>query len=146
MSIRMTKTILVKDVMIESDKIPIVLASTFLKKALEDMCIYRLGIVCVVDESKKLLGVITDGDVRRKLISVQKPFSAFFVDDVIDHSIKKPATTKPMNKLSDALNKMEELQVWDLPVIDENNILVGLLHLHPAVKILLKQLEMNINE
>lgn len=134
----MTEKFLVKDVMIGLDKIPIVLPDTFFKKVLEDMSTHRLGIACVVDSSKKLLGIITDGDIRRKLISVQKPFSAFFVDDAIDHVIKNPITCGPMDTLSDAVQKMKKLQVWDLPVLDDQGSLIGLLHLHPAVEALLK--------
>ena len=135
---QMTEKILVNDVMIGLDKIPIVLPDTFFKKVLEDMSAHRLGIACVVDNSKKLLGIITDGDIRRKLISVQKPFSAFFVDDAIDHAIKNPAISKPTDTLSDAVQVMKQLQVWDLPVVDDCGTLIGLLHLHPAVEALLK--------
>ncbi len=138
MHTQMTKKILVKDVMIGLDKVPVVFPVTFLKKVLEDMGSYRLGIACVVDSSKKLLGIITDGDIRRKLISVQKPFSAFFVDDAIDHAIKNPATSGPNDTLSNAVETMKQLQVWDLPVVDDHGILIGLLHLHPAVEALLK--------
>ncbi len=134
----MTEKFLVKDVMIGLDKVPIVLANTFLKKALEDMSVHRLGIACIVDDSKKLLGIITDGDIRRKLITVQKPFSAFFVDDAIDHAIKNPATCNSIDPLSEAVQMMKKLQVWDLPVVDNYGTLIGLLHLHPAVEALLK--------
>jgi len=134
----MTEKILVKDVMIGLDKVPIVLPDTFLKKVLEDMSVNRLGIACIVDDSKKLLGIITDGDIRRKLITVQKPFSAFFVDDAIDHAIKNPAICSPIDFLSDAVQIMKKLQVWDLPVVDEHGTLTGLLHLHPVVEVLLK--------
>jgi arabinose-5-phosphate isomerase len=138
MRTQMTEKILVKDVMIGMDKVPVVFPDTFLKKVLEDMGSYRLGIACVVDNSNKLLGIITDGDIRRKLISVQKPFSAFFVDDAIDHAIKNPATSTPTDTLSSAVQTMKKLQVWDLPVIDDHGVLIGLLHLHPAVEALLK--------
>jgi arabinose-5-phosphate isomerase len=138
MRTQMTEKILVKDVMIGLDKVPVVSPDTFLKKVLEDMGCYRLGIACVVDGSKKLLGIITDGDIRRKLISVQKPFSAFFVDDAIDHAIKNPATSRPIDTLSEAVQIMKQLQVWDLPVVDDHGVLIGLLHLHPAVEALLK--------
>lgn len=137
----MTDKFFVKDVMIRTDNIPIVLPDTFFKKVLEDMSTHRLGIACVVDSSKILLGIITDGDIRRKLISVQKPFSAFFVDDAIDHAIKNPVTCGPIDTLSEAVQIMKKLQVWDLPVIDDHGVLIGLLHLHPAVEALLKTIE-----
>lgn len=134
----MTEKFFVKDVMIGLDKIPIVLPDTFFKKVLEEMSAHGLGIACVIDRSKKLLGIITDGDIRRKLISVQKPFSAFFVDDAIDHAIKNPVTCGPIDTLSQTVQTMKKLRVWDLPVVDDHGALIGLLHLHPAVEVLLK--------
>ncbi len=97
----------------------------------------RLGIICIVDEDGKLAGILTDGDIRRKLLNVQKPFSAFFVDDVIDHAIRSPLVVSDQDDIKTAVQKMEEKQVWDLPVLDANNVLVGLLHLHPVVQALL---------
>ena len=82
--------------------------------------------------------IITDGDIRRKLLSVQKPLAAFFIDDVINQSIKSPTTVTSDMSLVDAVDLMEEKQVWDLPIVD-NNKLVGLLHLHSAIKTLVKK-------
>ena len=100
---------------------------------------FRLGIVCVVDENEKLLGIVTDGDIRRKLLKVQKPMSAFFIDDVIKHSIKNPITVQPETSLKTAVELMGDKQIWDLPVVDGDGKLKGLLHLHPAIKKLLGQ-------
>jgi len=137
MSIRESKTMLVGDVMIPLNRFPVILENVIFKEALEEMCSKKLGIACIVNKEKRLLGIITDGDIRRKLLKVQKPFSAFFIDDALDHSIRPPITVKPDQTLRLAIEKMEEKQVWDLPVIDTSGVLVGLLHLHPAVKILL---------
>lgn len=52
---------------------------------------------------------------------------------IIDHSIKNPAISKPNDTLSDAVKMMEQLHVWDHPVVNQEGVLVGLLHLHPAV-------------
>ena len=97
----------------------------------------RLGIACITNAENHLLGIVTDGDIRRKLLTVQKPFSAFLVDDAIDHSIRKPKITGPEVTLIAAVKSMEKFQIWDLPVVNELDQLVGLLHLHPAIKSLL---------
>jgi CBS domain-containing protein len=131
------KNLLVKDVMLSLDEFPVISERVILKEALEAMGMTRLGIVCITDQSGILVGILTDGDIRRKLLSVQKPFSAFFVDDAIDHSIRNAKTTTPDSTLISAVEKMGESQVWDLPVADENGRLSGLLHLHPAIKALL---------
>ena len=98
----------------------------------------NLGLVCIVNENKDLLGLITDGDLRRKLLKVQKPFSAFFVDDALIHAKQDPFTCQPEDDLKEVVHLMGEKQIWDLPVINEDKQLVGLLHLHPAVKKILE--------
>jgi len=124
----------VKDVMIPTGKFPIIEKTTILKEALTEMGEANLGLVCIVNENKELMGLITDGDLRRKLLKVQKPFSSFFVDDALIHAKKNPITCSPDNDLKKIVNLMGEKQIWDLPVVDKNKKLVGLLHLHPAVK------------
>jgi len=137
MSIQNNESIVVSDVMLPLNRFPVIGERVILKEALEQMGSSRLGIVCIVNEKQKLLGVLTDGDLRRKLLKVQKPFSAFFIDDALDHSIRCPITANPDQTLWFAVEKMEERQVWDLPIVNTSGILVGLLHLHPAVKALL---------
>jgi|TARA_B110000259_G_scaffold156881_1_gene178586 CBS domain-containing protein len=124
----------VKDVMIPIGKFPIIEKTTILKEALTEMGEANLGLVCIVNENKELMGLITDGDLRRKLLKVQKPFSSFFVDDALIHAKKNPITCSPDDELKKIVNLMGEKQIWDLPVVDKNKKLVGLLHLHPAVK------------
>lgn len=137
MSTRKNEAMLVSEVMMPLDRIPVIRESIILKVALEEMGRSRLGIACIVDAESKLLGILTDGDIRRKLLKVQKPFSAFFVDDALDHAIRSPMTTRPNDTLVHAVGLMGQKQVWDLPVVDDQGTLVGLLHLHPAVQALL---------
>ena len=128
---------LVSEVMMTLDRIPLIGETVILKEALEEMGRSQLGIVCIVNSDSKLLGILTDGDIRRKLLKVQKPFSAFFVDDALDHAIRSPLTIQPSETLVHAIDLMGEKQIWDLPVVNDQGILVGLLHLHPAVQALL---------
>ncbi|OSM04436.1 putative CBS domain protein [Magnetofaba australis IT-1] len=109
----------------------------FLKLALEKMNAEKLGIVCIAEADGKLAGIFTDGDIRRMLLKDQKPFPALFTDDVIVHAVKKPTTVHPDDSLMQAIEVMEQKEIWDLPVVDENGALCGLLHLHPAIKALL---------
>lgn len=137
MSIQRNETMLVRDVMLPPDRFPVIDERIILKEALEAMGKFHLGIACIVDDRNKLLGILTDGDIRRKLLKVQKPFSAFFVDDALDHAIRSPVTTSPTDSLIHAVNVMEKKKIWDLPVVDDRGNLVGLLHLHPAIQALL---------
>lgn len=130
--------ILVRDVMLTDSGIPAIQKKTILKEALEKMGSTGLGIICIINEEKKLLGILTDGDLRRKLLKVQKPLSAFFVDDALDHAILSPLIIKPNDTLIQAVEVMKHKKIWDLPVVDGDGVLVGLLHLHPAVQALLE--------
>jgi arabinose-5-phosphate isomerase len=128
---------LVSEVMMPLERCPVIGERVILKEALEVMGQSRLGIACIIGEDNLLLGIITDGDIRRKLLKVQKPFSAFFIDDALVHSIRTPSTINPDVSLKEAVSLMGLKQVWDLPVVDKQNNLVGLLHLHPAIEALL---------
>lgn len=129
--------ITVGDVLLGLDETPKTTGTTLLKEALEKMDQARLGIVCITGIDGMLEGIITDGDIRRMLNTVQKPIAALMSDDVINHSITNPTIVTRETKLIDAVILMGEKQIWDLPVIDQKGILVGLLHLHPAIKTIL---------
>lgn len=132
--------VLVKEVMIDLAITPKSSPKTFLKEALEVMDQNRLGIVCIVDADNNLQGIITDGDIRRMLTKVQKPMAALMSDDVIDHAIINPTSVRMNTVLVEAVSIMGDKQIWDLPVVDDNNNLKGLLHLHPAIKGLMEKL------
>lgn len=137
MSTLQNESLRVADVALPIGRFPTLPKTTLLKTALEEMGKSRLGIICVVNDDMRLAGILTDGDIRRKLLSVQKPFSAFFGDDVIEHAVLIPTTVRSDAALLDAVMLMEAKQVWDLPVLDGDDRLVGLLHLHPVVQTLL---------
>ena len=137
MSIQNNNDMLVNEVMMPLERCPVIRERVILKEALEVMGQSRLGIACIVGEYNLLLGIVTDGDIRRKLLKVQKPVSALFVDDALVHSIRTPTIIKPDVSLKEAIVLMGLKQVWDLPVVDDTNNLVGLLHLHPAIEALL---------
>ena len=129
----------VKQVMMKMGKFPSIEKDTILKEALIEMGKINLGLVCIVDQEKKLLGLMTDGDLRRKLLKYQKPISSFFIDDALNHAKINPITCNPDDDLKKAVKLMGDKQIWDLPVIDNEKRLVGLLHLHPAIKKLIEK-------
>ena len=129
----------VKEVMMKMGEFPSIEKKTILKEALIEMGKINLGLVCIVDQEKKLLGLMTDGDLRRKLLKYQKPISSFFIDDALNHAKLNPITCNPADDLKKAVKLMGDKQIWDLPVIDNEKRLVGLLHLHPAIKKLIEK-------
>ena len=126
--------IAVKEVMISVNHFPILSSNCFLKEALEKMDKFKLGIACIVNDNFNLMGIITDGDLRRNLLKVQRPLPAYFLDNCIKHSIVNPLIIYDNDNLIESLNEMESKQIWDLPVVDKNKKLVGLLHMHQALK------------
>lgn len=133
----MNNNLTVGQVMIKVGNFPVVNERELLRETIEEMNKFRLGIACVVDKKDKLVGVLTDGDIRRLILRVQKPISAIFVDDAISYSTRNFSNVLEETSLKNALLKMEEFKIWDLPVLDNNGILKGLLHLHPALKFVL---------
>lgn len=131
------KEILVKDVMVSCDLIPVVNNRELLRETIIEMCNYKLGVACIVNTNNELEGVFTDGDIRRLILKVQKPIAALFVDDVRDYCTKNYSSINPDASLKSAITLMEELNIWDLPVVDDKKKLKGLLHLHPVLKKLL---------
>ena len=128
----------IKSVMLDKDKTPILLSNANFKDVIDKMNEFKLGIVCIINDNSKLIGILTDGDIRRRLIKSQKPISALFLDEAKKYCVKDPQTIKSEMKLVDAVKLMGKKQIWDLPVTDSNNKLIGLLHLHAAISKLLK--------
>ncbi|BDS07632.1 hypothetical protein NT6N_26720 [Oceaniferula spumae] len=133
----MNKKILNQDVMLDLSMFPVVSPEMYVKKVLEVMTKHAFGIACIVDNDGKLVGIFTDGDMRRLTLHQQKPWSALFVDDILVHANTSPKTLSPNDELVDAVRFMEDKHIWDIPVVDDDGKLVGLLHLHQAIKHLL---------
>ena len=68
----------VNDLMLNIKQFPVVDSKTILKEALVDMGEKNIGLICIVDNKRRLIGLFTDGDIRRMLLTNQKPFSSFF--------------------------------------------------------------------
>lgn len=100
--------------------------------AIEEMCRTSLGMVSVIDNDGKLLGVFTDGDLRRKLSEKV---------DIYNMNLKDIITTSPVTIRKDML-AVEALRIMIqgdkkvsvAPVVDENNILIGALCAKDIIK------------
>ncbi|MDA0240768.1 MAG: CBS domain-containing protein [Proteobacteria bacterium] len=139
MSTQMTDTTnqTIEHILMPRDRIPVMGPRTILKEALELMGEHRLGMACIVDEDDKLIGIFTDGDLRRLLLRSQKPLSALFADDIIRHARTEFSTVRNDVSIAEATRLLEVREIWDLPVVDENEHLIGLVHLHPALRALM---------
>ncbi|MBU1343564.1 MAG: KpsF/GutQ family sugar-phosphate isomerase [Proteobacteria bacterium] len=117
----------VGEIMFEASGAPWVLTGSSMVKAIEEMDKFRLGAVLVLDKEKKLKGIITDGDIRHCVANGQTHLITQSVDTIMT---KNPRTLTAASFLYDALNLMEKYQITVLPIVDKQNRLDGLLHLH----------------
>jgi len=126
----MSNNLTVRDKMISLEKFPVLEHDVTLKKALDIMTKDHIGVACFVDASKHLVGVLTDGDLRRLILTKQNPLPALLVSHALDFGNSNPTTVKTTELLSSAREIMDSKRIWDLPVVDDSGELVGLLHRH----------------
>lgn len=122
--------LLIDDLMHTGATIPRVRRETKLSEALVEMTEKGLGMAIVVDSNDKLIGVFTDGDLRRTIdhkIDVR--------DALIKDVMTKDCTTiKPGMLAAEALQVMDATKINSLPVVDDDNTLVGALNMHDLLR------------
>jgi arabinose-5-phosphate isomerase len=120
----------VEELMHTNSEIPIVRPDTILRDTMLEITSKRLGTALVVDENDVLIGIFTDGDLRRL---VQKD-EDFFRRKTGDVMIRDPKTIHPGAILDEALAKMERFSITALPVVNEKKQPIGIIHLHDILK------------
>jgi len=121
----------IEDLMRPANEIPMVTETTPMREALEVMTRGRLGVVAVVNEAGRLIGVITDGDVRRGVLDV-----ADFIDQTAGRTMTAaPKTVSPKAFAAQALATMEEFSITSLFIADpDDGRPLGVVHLHDLLK------------
>ena len=116
----------IEELMLSGSTIPSVQAGESIRAAVGVIDTSELGAVFVVDAANTLVGILTDGDIRRFVarqdISLDQP-----VDTVMT---RDPRTLSPLAPAYDALNLMERFQITVLPITGPAGEVKGLLHLH----------------
>jgi len=118
----------VVDYAIPAEELPVVLESSSVLEMLEKMQNYKLGIVFVVDALQSLVGVITNADIRKVLISKQFDYH-LGLEKFINRSpvlIYHNSTTETMIKLLDDTN----FPILVLPIVSAENELIGAISFH----------------
>jgi len=116
----------VADVMRGGDRVPAVLADVTLRDALLEMTDKGLGMTAIVDSEHVILGIFTDGDLRRTLDS-GADIRTTLIRDVMHTRCK---TTSADLLAAEALHMLEENKITSLLVADDDNKLVGALNIH----------------
>ena len=121
----------VENVMRPAKDVPTVSKETLMRDALEIMTRGGLGVVAVLADKDRLVGVVTDGDVRRGVLGIDN-----FVDQTAERAMTpSPKTVSPSAFAAEALATMEEFSITALFVADpDEGRLAGIVHLHDLLK------------
>jgi len=119
------------DDLLRRDNLPIVSRETKLKDAILEMSEGRLGSVIITDDRNKVVGLLSDGDLRRALMNED-----FTIDCKVEElASKNPKILKNKDLLaSDALQVIEDYKIQLLIVTDEEDKLIGVLHIHDLIE------------
>lgn len=109
--------------------LPVTPVQASLAQALASLNTGGLGCVCILDAQGQLLGIITDGDVRR-LVCAGRLDMEVLVQEVMN---PQPLRATPDQSAAQVLDLMESKAITVLPVVDSENILVGMVHMHDVL-------------
>jgi arabinose-5-phosphate isomerase len=120
----------VSDVMRSGADIPTVRPDTSLAEGLLEVTRKGLGMTAIVDEDSHVLGVFTDGDLRRAL-DASRDLRATRMDQVMSRHAK---SVRPTTLAAEAVHLMETHSITSLVVVDADNRIVGALNVHDLLR------------
>jgi len=121
------KLLRIEHLMHRGRDIPAVRPETPMAEVIETMTAKKLGLACVLDEKERLVGIITDGDLRRM---VRKHRTAVFRKTARDGMTASPVTISRTDLATEALNIMEKRKITSLVVVSPEGAVEGIVHLH----------------
>jgi len=122
------RLLLVRQIMHTKDEIPLVAPVARMSEAILVMTAMSFGCVGVCDSSGRLIGVITDGDLRRHM---GETLLALSVAEVMH---RKPKTIAPAALAADALGTMNRFAITSLFVCEKDDRPIGFLHMHDCLR------------
>jgi arabinose-5-phosphate isomerase len=108
---------------------PWVLADATLKKVIVEITQNRMGVTAVVDENQQLIGIITDGDLRR-MLEKTSDISTICASDILS---THPITVQPEALAVEALELLKKHDISQL-IVAENGIYKGIIHIHDLIR------------
>lgn len=119
-----------QDIMHKGNEIPVVKSTVSLKEALFEMTQKTLGFICIVNENHELVGVYTDGDLRR---SLEKGATINAnIADLMSTSVRGVVSADTL--AADALAMMHKLKINSMIVTDKDNHPIGAFNLHDLMQ------------
>ena len=123
------KIVLVKDIMLDLKSTPIINIDAKIEDAINEISLKKVGFTAVVSADGQPLGMFTDGDLRRSLLTGKK------INSPIDKSMKKNPIILQSNQMAvEAVKIMERLKITALLVTDSNKSLIGALTIQNLFK------------
>jgi len=121
----------IDEIMIKGNDIPIVKVNTSIKDVIFEITSKRLGMACVVNDNKELIGIVTDGDLRR-LLERTLDIKNLKASEIMTPN---PKTISKEFLASFAIQQMEKYNITSLIVVNAKNQTEGVVHLHDVVKL-----------
>ena len=116
----------VSEVMLRGEHVPRVAPQTFLRDTIAVLNNKNLGAVLIIDDQEKVAGILTDGDIRRLVAKSLNLDCRQAAEDMTP----SPKTIRADLLAADALSIMQRHEITILPVTDDDDRLLGILHLH----------------
>lgn len=116
----------VHELMHTDDDLPVVPETASMREAVGMLSEKKLGMTCVQDDAGRLIGVLTDGDLRRRMLRVDTPLSG----TVAEAMTPNPTTISSDALASEALKLMEQRKITSLPVVAPGGRLLGVIQIH----------------
>ena len=120
----------VRDIMHSDKGVPAVNQNATLAEAVLEISCKGLGMTAIVDDARQVLGIYTDGDLRRTL-EKRVDFATTTISSVMS---RNPRSIKPDALAAEAVQIMEQYNISQMLVIDSNNKLVGALNMHDLLR------------
>ena len=121
----------VEQLMHGGEQRPMVALETPMADVMAEMSRKSFGMTCVVDAEDRLIGVITDGDLRRHMLAAQRGAGGSLLDRrAADIMTRNPVTITRSTLAVEALRLMEERKITSIIVVDDDRRVQGVVHLH----------------
>ena len=120
----------VDDVMRTGDALPAVAITATLHEGLVEMSRKGLGMTTIVDERRRVVGVFTDGDLRR-ILGQPLDLNSVTMGKLMTTN---PRSIRPRMLAAEAVHVMETQRITALPVVDDEGVLVGALNVHDLLR------------
>jgi len=120
----------VEQLMHGADQRPMVSVETPMSEAMAEMSRKSFGMTCVVDSGERLVGVITDGDLRRQMLATQQGTRSILERRAGEVMTRNPVTVTRGTLAVEALRLMEERKITSIVVVGAAQTVEGIVHLH----------------